>query len=494
MIRVAAWVWVSGAIAGVLGGCFSYTPAKSDRLANPEVQVVPLELPTPDVAPLEALQARTPERISRWTLAPGRTLESITDEQARQLAVENRFTVTLNEVIEGTLVRTVRVEDDVLDFASVFSGFVPSGRVLTERSVQSGSWRLTQEEAAHFRKTLDAIWQGKGIVSNPVLDEVAIESGIPFRVPPKAPDQCRGIALHLWALAGNEYERRVAEVLEKDGWLVVDLKPSTNAAPAVSADAVDRILALEAEQRAAGLELPRMEKGESGRAYQARLTNSPAYRRQLQLSKDMLELRNPAVTVCDEGGVAAAAEVFGKRVDAALADNARAAKAVMVLTRRLHPQLASAPVVVIGFSAGAISTPTVAAAVRPDAVVIIGGASNAMGIAMGSELTKGGVRVTCAGRAPSRELVQKLCEAFPGHSKLDAYHTAPMLKSIPVLVVDAGMDTWVPSKYGQELYERLGMPDRLHMALGGHGMLFYFLPGQADRISKWMAKAVLKGP
>jgi fermentation-respiration switch protein FrsA (DUF1100 family) len=86
-------------------------------------------------------------------------------------------------------------------------------------------------------------------------------------------------------------------------------------------------------------------------------------------------------------------------------------------------------------------------------------------------------------------MVDALSEAYLRYSRYDAYHTAPLLEGVPVLVVDAGWDTWVPSRFGEQLYQRLGRPERLHMRLGGHGMLFYFLPGQAKWIEQWMMRA-----
>jgi hypothetical protein len=39
------------------------------------------------------------------------------------------------------------------------------------------------------------------------------------------------------------------------------------------------------------------------------------------------------------------------------------------------------------------------------------------------------------------------------------------------------------------LWERLGKPDRVTLA-GGHTLLFYLLPGQSERIAKWLEENV----
>jgi hypothetical protein len=112
-----------------------------------------------------------------------------------------------------------------------------------------------------------------------------------------------------------------------------------------------------------------------------------------------------------------------------------------------------------------------------------------VGIAGRSELSRGGLRITCNGDPPPPGLMRRLEAEYLEHSVLDPYHTAPMLSDIPVLVIDAGMDTWVPSALGEVLFQRLGRPDRLHMALGGHGMLFYFLPDRARWIADWVERS-----
>jgi fermentation-respiration switch protein FrsA (DUF1100 family) len=88
---------------------------------------------------------------------------------------------------------------------------------------------------------------------------------------------------------------------------------------------------------------------------------------------------------------------------------------------------------------------------------------------------------------PSAELVGKLGKRYLELCQLDPYHTAAALRGMPVLQVHAIWDTWVPADLGDLLYERLGKPDQLWHT-GGHGMLFYFLPGQASWIADWVER------
>jgi hypothetical protein len=268
----------------------------------------------------------------------------------------------------------------------------------------------------------------------------------------------------------------------------VDIKPRAGATAEMAPDVPARIIALDSERDSLAAGIPLASKGESRASYQARLEQSSAYKRQGEIFKEISALRNPPIALCSESDVAVAAEELTRRIDRALVQNAQAARAVLETARRVHPSLRGAPVVVMGFSAGALSTPTVAAMLGPDVseVIIIGGAANLLAVSQRSRVSHGGVRLTCDGKPPGAQLVAKLEEQYLARSGYDGYHAAPLLATRPVLVVDAGMDTWVPSDLGEILYQRLGQPDRLHMALGGHEMLFYFLPKRAAWIADWI--------
>ncbi|MBX3375658.1 MAG: hypothetical protein KF678_01490 [Phycisphaeraceae bacterium] len=471
------------------GGCFSYSPAHPSRGNNRELARQVLSLPPQDLAPLEVLRARTPDRVFRWAPAPVSEGDRGLSEEGRRLVEQPQYIVTVNEVIEGVLVRMFQHAEGAFELSWLFTGFQPNGRVVTLRHVDAGQWKLAQGRAALRRKSGDWLRPGDGVVMDERFDESGIEAGIEVRVPSTGPPACRGIVLHLWALANNPYEQRVIQAVSESGWLVVDMRPAVRAPPRVTPEDADRIVALEAERLELFKEVPKRADGEPLSPFQKRLEASPAYQRQRAIEREVADLANPSLSVCTTEQVEAAAAQLAARIDEVLADHARAARAVLELTRRALPGVDGLPLVVMGFSAGALSAPTIAAAVGADAVVLIGGASNAVGVALESKLTQGGIRVSCGGKPPTKEVVGALSEAYLRYSRYDAYHTAPLLEGVPVLVVDAGWDTWVPSRFGEQLYQRLGRPERLHMRLGGHGMLFYFLPGQAKWIEQWMMRA-----
>lgn len=475
-------------IVALASGCYSFS-ASPHKLPRPVETAHPLQWPQADCPRLESLRASTPEQIFQARLLSGRTLESLKTRDERDLVSQPWYTIKRNEIMDGALVRWYQKKDEVwIALQSLFTGFNPNGSVLTERDLARGDWKLMQMRAAATRAQINKAWAESGFERDPTEWDVGIDEGIPFRLPTEIPEGCKGIVLHLWALAGNEYEQAVAEEVRAHGWLVVDIKPRSGAPRDVTEAGADRIIALERERDAMSTQLPHMEKGESRERYQKRLRESPAYLRQIEISAEVVAIRNPPLELCSEADIAGVAAELTGRIDAVLVQNAQAVRAVLETTRRVYPSLRSSPVVVMGFSAGALSTPTVAALLGPEvsSVVIVGGAANLLAVSQRSELTKGGVRLTCNGKPPPPALLEKLEAEYLARGRFDGYHAAPLLASRPVLVVDAGMDTWVPSDLGDLLFERLGRPDRLHMSLGGHAMLFYLLPRRSAWLANWI--------
>lgn len=472
-------------------GCFSYAPTREKMPRRVEQPVKSPTWPKVDPAALEPIRAATPEEIYYIHLLPGKTLEDVKREDTKKLVAEPLFQVVRNEVIEGELIRMYKKRGDGwLDL--IFRGFVPNGMALSPVDVRANSWKLVRWRAAREREKEKASWASDGVDRDSVEDEIGLRDGIPFRIPDELPPKCRGIVLHLWALAGNDYERAVAEEMKSRGWLVVDVKPLSSAVADLSDESLARIMVLEQEQDSLSEQLPQALTGEPYSQYVQRHKESPIHERLRAIRSEITELRNPAWRLCEEGDVGPTAAAIAQRIDKGMAKNAAAAKAVLETTRRVYPDLRNTPVVVMGFSAGAISTPTVAARLLPDvdAVVIVGGAANTLGVATRSVVSKGGIRIACDGKPSDERLLRALESEYVKDSQLDGYHTAPLLADRPVLVVDAGMDTWVPADLGDVLFERLGRPDRLHMSMGGYQLLFYFLPKRAAWIADWVGKVV----
>ena len=474
-------------------GCFSYSPAREGCSRAVEGVGSPLPWPEWDAAALEPLRSATPKELYRARLQLGKKLEDLKNEDQRNLVTSPEYTVVRNEVVEGELIRMYRRAPEIWQGLDLyFKGFVPSGAALSPLDVQRNTWKLARWHAERNCAEMQEVWGTLGLDADPTRGQVAIDAGIPFHIPEELPKDCRGIVLHLWALGGNDYEHAVVRETASRGWLVVDIKPLNTAVPDLTPEALARVMVLEQESSALSGQVPPTTSGEPWSKYQRRLAESPAHQRRVEIQTEIGNLRNPRIPLCEKADVAPAAAQLAERIDTSFAQNAAAVRAILETARRMHPKLRGMPVVVMGFSAGALSTPTVAARLLPDvdAVVIIGGAANALGVAMRSVISRGGIRLSCAGKAPKEELVKELEREYLEHGHLDAYHTAPLLAECPVLVVDAGMDTWVPSDLGEILFQRLGKPDRLHMAMGGHQFLFYFLPRRAGWIADWVVSAV----
>jgi predicted esterase len=206
---------------------------------------------------------------------------------------------------------------------------------------------------------------------------------------------------------------------------------------------------------------------------------------------EIADLRRGAFQVCAASDVEPVAADIAARVDDVTAEHAYAAEAVLGYVHSRFPQLAAAPVAVIGFSAGALVAPAAAVLLEEevDAVVLIGGGANYLAIGTRSEFSDGGLRLDCRGEPVPQPLMQALERAYLERTRLDPYVLAPHLRGQPVLLVRATHDAWVPADTGEALQQQLGDPDRL-VHVGGHKTLFYFLPTQSTRIARWLERAV----
>lgn len=252
----------------------------------------------------------------------------------------------------------------------------------------------------------------------------------------------RGVVLHLSSLAGFDYEKPVIDHLCNQGWLVLQIDASTTRRPEspVRADA--------------------------------------------------------------SGDLRHAAEQLARTIDNRVAEIAYAAEAGLDYLQDTQPRLQDKPVVIAGYSAGALVAPSVATLLhdRVEAVVLVGGGANLLNIARRSSLTNGGIAVRWEGTGlsdgedciPAESDWARLEKAYLTASKLDPYNTAPFLLDKPVLVFHGVFDDIVPADAGDLLYQRLGRPERFVFTLGHRG-LFWRLPSQAGLIGRWLEKTVPQG-
>ena len=193
--------------------------------------------------------------------------------------------------------------------------------------------------------------------------------------------------------------------------------------------------------------------------------------------------------------VHAMAARLGSMSDDALAEAAFAAEAAVIHLWRSNPELAGKPVIILGFSAGSLAGPTVAARLgeRCTAMVLVASGVNLVGIAQESELTNGGVRAMRFGRRVSGAMAGLLSGVYLNYTKLDPYHTALACRRLPTLLMLGRADSIVPTSFGTELSQRLNLPDVLSYA-GGHRAVFFALSSARFRLAEWIDEAARSSP
>ncbi len=182
---------------------------------------------------------------------------------------------------------------------------------------------------------------------------------------------------------------------------------------------------------------------------------------------------------------------FGSRIgqltNERLSEWAYGCEAMVQMVREERPLLDNKPVLVLGFSAGAIGAPTVAARLgeQVKGVVLVGGGVNIARIAQTSSLSDFGLGVSYNGDRLQGANLERLSDAYLKSATLDSFHTAPSLAHTPALMLQAADDDIVPAQTGQTLYELMGRPERWVFD-GGHVALFLQLGWFDTQIADWV--------
>lgn len=240
----------------------------------------------------------------------------------------------------------------------------------------------------------------------------------------------RGLVVHLGSLGGRAYELPVVEQFRKRGWAVVRL----NAATAWEPDA--------------------------------------------------------PVAIDDLAALDAPAEKLAASIDNRLAELAYAAEAARAWVAERHPDVPTDRIVVAGFSAGALAAPAVAARIGEPvrAMVLVGAGADILDVSQTSSLTDGGIRIKWPNDARDPDAWEALKTKYLERASLDPYDLAPRFVGTPVLMLHADLDTIVPARTGELMYQRLGKPERWSFPLEHKG-IFWRLPAYARDIAVWADKA-----
>lgn len=250
-----------------------------------------------------------------------------------------------------------------------------------------------------------------------------------FQLQLPARSEPRGLIVHLTSLGDRRFERAVSDTLRRRGWAVLQVVPGRIIVPYLheTVDGKDRRVV--------------------------------------------------------------SAEEVAATMDNYAADYAYAVEGVLSYLQQTQPELRQRPLVLTGYSAGALALPTIAARLddRVDAAVLVGGGVNAIGILVNGSITNVVKTIRRAGDAHILPDLWALPDAYLNYSKFDPYHTAPLLAGKPVLFLQGTMDRIIPRQYGDQLYERLNRPERWSYPVG-HIPLFWLLPSQASRIADWIER------
>lgn len=193
--------------------------------------------------------------------------------------------------------------------------------------------------------------------------------------------------------------------------------------------------------------------------------------------------------------VATLAKSTATEVDESLAELAYGVEAVLERLDAERGGTGKPPVLMVGFSGGALATPTVAARLDPRVVgaVIVGGGVDICRIMQTSTLADYGLALKRGGKIIGGEDFERLNKAYLDATALDPAKTAPALSRVPVLMLHAAEDTIVPEGTGERLYELLGKPERWVFNTG-HELMFWRLSGYSGDIARWVREHVPAGP
>lgn len=166
------------------------------------------------------------------------------------------------------------------------------------------------------------------------------------------------------------------------------------------------------------------------------------------------------------------------------AECAYAIEEAMLKVVEMRPELARTPRLAIGMSGGAMVLPTVVAR-NPDAygsAVLIAGGADYLRIAAESNYAEWINALRFRWEGP--ENWPRLYELYRAAAPLDPLYTASALRGKPVLMLHAAEDRAVPAALGDELWQRLGTPERW-VSNVGHELIFLSLPGVWPRVMDW---------
>jgi len=480
-------------------GCYTFRVADTDPEPPTPLAADAWPEGVSDTSPSPAarLSEATPQRIHRYAPFPGETYEPGVAERFGQRATvitHNRLTPrgllrVWREVPDNAPSNTTELSD-TRHFASPVTP--PNAAFLSHAALE----RHARQEAARagarlaagappFKETRTDTFlfffnpPVRVSIVRPTTEQLLLNIGYDIGFPQTLPDDARGTIVYLPSTVPTRYEKRLLEDLRRRGWaiLFVDSRP--------------RVVQPNDTEFAATRELRSIL---SRRLLDRRVSDDPAaWRNALEIAgRARQSIPDPPTGFTLTQGPEDTGRQIAAAADDLLAEHAFAAEAALDLFFDKHPTLARRPVAIVGFSAGALAAPTVAARLKDRlhhnrlALLLVGGGGNIFRLAANSEFMSGGIRFDSPDdpelTPAARDAVAR---AYLDASSLDPLKSIAAVSDLPLLHVYADDDTWVPTAGALELNDAHGSADTL-LHDGDHTTLFFFLGTQHRRIARWL--------
>lgn len=496
-----------------LSGCFRTYHTSRSRVGPPPMLGTEA-WPEWDLTEIQKLADATPGTIPRWELVPNARELELSDADREKLT-EHKRTIEYSRVVAGGLLRVW--SHDEPDTASrefmvrLYGGFDPNASFVSAHKI--GDPRLGEAVEDVVSRDRARSPAADSMLLKSSLDErLLLDEGVRIQMPGRATSTPKGLVVHLLSLIPNEYESSVVGELRSRGWAVVSLESSTGLWGPRDPDEMATIPELkgrinELNERAAALAMPpnpgTLTRQELNKEISRRLADPGVRKSRAELEGEIAMLdelvrrirrgRFECPDLSSADGVGAR---FADAIDGLLAENTYAAEAVVRYLHSERPDISHDPVVIMGFSAGALAAPAVAArlgtiGMPPAAVVLVAGGADLAEIMHTTSHESIVAPIESRGGPVPEDIWIAIHASYRAHTRLDPIRTAPLLAGTPVLQIHATEDTIVPARTGRELYTLLAEPDRIDFSRG-HRELFYYLPGIKERIADWVERHALE--
>ncbi len=329
-----------------------------------------------------------------------------------------------------------------------------------------------------------------------------LNHGLSMAVPEIIPENPRGLIIHITGLMETKYEHRLTNRLRSFGYASAYLEsdifltgPNSHQRRVRIAERNKWIKDHQDQTQREKAEIDLADENIKQAEAQVRKA-SDAYFESLkdlfvQVDKTLPHIED-GFQIHPDTDIETLASIIAHAADEKIAEHAYAVEALVRASDHLHPELSAKPIVVLGYSAGAIVSPAAVARLklvfpdRPIRLILIGGGGDLLTAATNSSYGSSLLRLKPkSGPEPTTDQIKELIEAYTNTVRLDPLLIAPSIRDIPTLHIYANKDAAVPTAVANMFNAAHGHVDELRHR-GNHGTLFYFAAGQAGKIRSWL--------